>query len=275
MLRSLFLLLLFLLPAPCLAADAPVFPGKPTSWHGFDRYDFQVDGKPVLVVAPDKAAPGLPWVWHGEFFGHKPAPDVALLGKGFHIVYMSVPNMLGSPQAVAHWDVFYKELTGKYKLAPKAALVGLSRGGLYCYNWAAANPEKVACIYGDAPVCDFKSWPGGKGTGVGSRRDWQLILKLHGFKDDVEAMAYDKNPVDNLASLAKAKVPLLHVYGEADVVVPWKENTGLIAERYKELGGSIQLIGKPGVGHHPHGLEDSTPIVEFIEKHCTLPATAQ
>jgi hypothetical protein len=27
------------------------------------------------------------------------------------------------------------------------------------------------------------------------------------------------------------------------------------------------MIRKPGVGHHPHGLEDSTPIVEFIAKH--------
>ena len=37
------------------------------------------DGKNVLVVTPKQAAPGKPWVWHGEFFGHKPAPDIALL----------------------------------------------------------------------------------------------------------------------------------------------------------------------------------------------------
>ena len=87
--------------------------------------------------------------------------------------------------------------------------------------------------------------------------------------DDAEALAYDKNPIDNLAPLAKAKVPLLHVYGDADEVVPWDENTGIIAERYPKLGGEIQLIAKPGVGHHPHGLDDPTPIVEFIVKHST------
>jgi hypothetical protein len=27
------------------------------------------------------------------------------------------------------------------------------------------------------------------------------------------------------------------------------------------------LIHKPGVGHHPHGLDDPLPVVEFIEKH--------
>lgn len=258
--------------ASSVVADAPqvAFPGKQSEWNGFRRYDFAVDGKPVLVVAPERPAAGRPWVWHGEFFGHKPAPDIALLKRGFHVVYISVPNMLGAPSAVAHWNVFYKELTERYGFARKAALVGLSRGGLYCYNWAAANPDKVACIYGDAPVCDFKSWPGGKGKGKGSPRDWKLVLERYGFADDAAALAYDKNPVDNLAPLAAAKVPLLHVYGDADDVVPWDENTGVVAERYRQLGGSITLIAKPGVGHHPHGLDDSTPIVEFIAQHTGL-----
>jgi len=254
------------------APQWPAFPGKTSDWNGFVRHDFEVGGKKVLVVEPKEAAAGRPWVWHGEFFGHKPAPDVALLKRGFHVAYLQVPDQLGSPEAVRHWNVLYQELTGKYGLASRVSLVGLSRGGLYCYNWAAANPDKVACLYGDAPVCDFKSWPGGKGKGKGSARDWKLVLERYGFKDDQAAMDYDKNPVDNLAPLAKAKVPLLHVYGDADEVVPWEENTGLIAERYQKLGGSITLIAKPGVGHHPHGLEDSTPIVEFIVKHAMAPA---
>ena len=251
-------------------ADEAPFPGRQSKWNGFTRYDFEVDGKPVLVVAPATSAPGKPWVWHGEFFGHRPAPDIALLKRGFHVAYMRVPNMLGSPKAVAHWNACYSELTGKYGLAKKVALVGLSRGGLYCYNWAIANPDKVACIYGDAPVCDFKSWPGGRGSGKGSTRDWKLVLEQYGFKSDDEALAYEGNPVDNLAPLARHQVPLLHVYGDADEVVPWDENTGLIAERYRKLGGQITLIAKPGVGHHPHGLEDSTPIVEFIARHAAV-----
>ena len=246
----------------------PAFSGKQSDWHGFARFEFEVDGKLASVVTPEEAAPGRPWVWHGEFFGHKPKPDIALLNKGFHIVYLRIPDMLGCPDAVAHWNALYKELTGRHGLAPKTALVGLSRGGLYCYNWAAANPEKVACIYGDAPVCDFKSWPGGFGKGNGSPRDWKLVLQRYGFASDAEARAYKLNPVDNLAPLAKAGIPLLHVYGDADEVVPWEENTGLIAERYEALGGEIQLIPKPGVGHHPHGLDDPTPIVNFILKSC-------
>ena len=249
-------------------SDVPKpLPGKTSQWHGYRRHDFQVDGKDVVVVAPKTVAEGRPWVWHGEFFGHKPAPDIALLAKGYHIAYMRVPNLLGCPTAVNHWNQLYDELVNTYHFHPQPALVGLSRGGLYCYNWAINNPDKVSCIYGDAPVCDFKSWPGGKGKGKGSAQQWQLVMKVYGFETEAEALRYQGNPIDNLRPLAESKVPLLHVYGDADEVVPWEENTKVVATRYKKLGGSIQLIGKPGIGHHPHGLEDSTPIVDFILRH--------
>lgn len=249
-----------------------LFPGRRSKWQGFERYDFDVNGPMVTVVAPKTAAKGKPWVWHGEFFGHKPDPDVALLEKGFHIAYMRVSDMLGSPPAVKHWNAFYAVLTKQYGFNKKPALVGLSRGGLYCYNWAIANPDKVACIYGDAPVCDFKSWPGGKGKGRGDAKNWQLVMDLWGFKDEAEALAYKGNPVDNLDGLAKRKVPIIHVFGDADETVPWQENTGLVAERYRKLGAPIELIAKAGVGHHPHGLQDSTPIVEFILKYAAAPS---
>ncbi|MFZ2276225.1 MAG: GDSL-type esterase/lipase family protein [Prosthecobacter sp.] len=244
-----------------------VFPNQTGEWNGYAKHELTIAGKSVTVVVPKTVAAGRPWVWHGEFFGHKPAPDIALLGKGFHIVYMKINDMLGCPDAVKLWNQCYTELTNNYGLSTKPSLVGLSRGGLYCYNWAIANPDKVSCIYADAPVCDFKSWPGGKGKGKGDAKNWALVPKLWGFKDEAEALAYKGNPVDNLAPLAKNHVPLLHVFGDADDVVPWDENTGLIETRYKALGGSITLIRKPGVGHHPHGLEDSTPIIEFIAKN--------
>jgi lysophospholipase L1-like esterase len=246
---------------------APNLPGTRSDWHGFPRYDFEIGGRPVLVVTPNQPAPGLPWVWHGEFFGHKPAPDIALLHRGVHVVYTSIPDHLGGPQAVAHWNVVHHELTSRHGFSPKPGLVGLSRGGLYCYNWAIANPSKVACIYGDAPVCDFKSWPGGKGSGPGSAVDWQRVIERYGFRNEAEALAFPGNPVDNLAPLATAGVPILHVFGDADEVVPWEENTGLVATRYKALGGPITLIRKPGVKHHPHGLDDPSPIIDFLWTH--------
>ena len=249
-----------------VAWSAAKFSGKESKWHGFVRHDFKVDGRGCIVVSPVRAAEGNPWIWRARFFGHEPQVDVEMLKRGYHIAYCDVGNLFGNPQAVKHWDAFYELLTTKYGFAKKVALEGMSRGGLIIYNWAAVNPNKVACLYGDAPVCDFKSWPGGKGKGKGGGGAWQACLKAYGVTEE-QALKYEGNPIDQLKPLADAMIPILHVVGDADVVVPVDENSAVIAARYKALGGSIKVISKPGVGHHPHALKDPAPIVEFFTSH--------
>lgn len=244
------------------------FSGTKTRWNNFDRYDFRIDSRKCVVVVPDMTAKGRPWIWRARFFGHEPQTDIGLLEKGFHVVYMDVGNMYGSPAAVGHWDRFYEYLVEEHGFAKKVALEGMSRGGLIIYNWAAKNPEKAACIYGDAPVCDFKSWPGGKGNGKGSPSDWQRCIKAYGLTEQ-EALSYLHNPIDNLKTLAEHNVPLLHICGAADKVVPIEENTNIIEQRYNALGGTITVLAKPGVGHHPHSFRDATLIKNFILKHTT------
>lgn len=265
---SILPLILFALLTLTTAAEAAEFPGKQSDWHGFARFDFHHDGRKCIVVAPDESAAGRPWVWRARFFAHEPQADVALLKLGYHVVYCDVANLFGNSQAVEHWNQFYELLTTEHRFAKKTALEGMSRGGLIIYNWAAANPDKVACLYGDAPVCDFKSWPGGKGAGKGSAGAWQNCLKAYGLTEE-QALEYDRNPIDQLGPLAKAGIPILHVVGAADEVVPVAENTAIIEQRYRDLGGSIEVISKPGVGHHPHALKDPQPIVDFIVKYAT------
>ena len=233
-----------------------------SQWSGYQRLDFEVDGRAALLVRPKAPAPGAPWIWRTEFFGHEPQGDIALLGRGFHVAYLDVQNMYGAPVAMKHMDQFYAHVTRAYGLSPKPVLEGFSRGGLFAFNWAALHPDRVAGLYVDAPVCDFKSWPGGKGVGPGSPGDWQTLLKVYGLTE-AQALAYDKNPVDNLAPLAKAHIPILAIIGDADEVVPVSENINLVETRYKALGGKIQVIRKPGGKHHPHSLPDPTPIVDF------------
>jgi pimeloyl-ACP methyl ester carboxylesterase len=249
------------LSSHALEGGEPV--AKRSDWFGYQRLDFQVDGRQCLLVLPKRPAAGNPWIWRTEFFGHEPQADLALLGKGFHAAYMDVQNMYGAPVAMGHMDAFYTYLTSQRGLAPKVTLEGFSRGGLFAFNWAAKNPEKVACIYADAPVCDFKSWPGGKGRGKGSSADWDLLKKVYGFSED-DAMRYPLNPVDNLKPLAAAKIPLLLVCGEADTTVPIEENGRLVQKRYRQLGGPVTLIAKPFCEHHPHSLKEPAPIVDFI-----------
>jgi hypothetical protein len=56
------------------------------------------------------------------------------------------------------------------------------------------------------------------------------------------------------------------VYGENDAVVPYSENGKILKDYYIAHGKSsiLKVIGKPDCGHHPHGLSDPQPIVDFI-----------
>ena len=237
-------------------------------WHGFKQHNFKVDGCDAWVVEPKVARPGKPWSWCMEFpnaFTERCAAP-QLLTNGFYHVHIKVGNTFGCPAAVKHFNAFY-ELLDAHGLAKKAVLIGISRGGLYAYRFASEYPDRVAVIYGDAAVGDFKSWPGGKGKGQGSRGDWRALIKCYGFKDEAEALAYPGNPIDRLEPLAKAKVALIHVVGDADTTVPPAENAEIIEQRYKALGGTFEIIHKPGVNHHPHGLDDPTPVVNFILKY--------
>ena len=236
-------------------------------WEGFKKQDLLVEGRNAFLIVPKIPAPGKPWIWRTEFFGHEPQADLALLAHGFHVAYIDLQNLYGAPVAMGHMDALYSHVRQEFGLAPKVVLEGFSRGGLFALNWGAKNPQQVACIYNDAPVCDFKSWPGGKGTGKGSPGDWERLKSVYGFASDDEAIAYPRNPVDNLAPLAKQKIPLLHVCGETDDVVPIDENSRLVFQRYQALGGPMTLIAKPHCNHHPHSLKDPTRIVNFVLTH--------
>jgi hypothetical protein len=102
---------------------------KRSKWKGFDRLDFQLDGREALLILPPKADVGKPWIWRTEFFGHEPHADIELLGKGFHIAYVNVQNLYGAPKAMDAMDAFYDHVTREYGLMPKVVLEGFSRGG--------------------------------------------------------------------------------------------------------------------------------------------------
>jgi pimeloyl-ACP methyl ester carboxylesterase len=232
-------------------------------WYRFNRIDFKIDGKDCLVVFPKELAKGNPWIWRMRFFGNQPQADIALLEKGYCIAFMNLRNMYGSPSALDYMDKFYSFLTEKYNLNKSVVLEGFSRGGLFAFNWAARHPGRVGCMYVDAPVCDFKSWPAGLGKSKGSASDWEKLKKVYGLTEK-EALQYKFNPVDNLEPLAKTDIPIISVCGDSDRIVPFNENIGIVEAKYKKLGGKIKVIMKPGAGHHPHSLKDPGPIVNFI-----------
>src|SRR5207244_2376611 len=97
---------------------------------------------------------------------------------------------------------------------------------------AAENVDKVAAFAGVYPVCNIASYPSvAKAAGA-----YQMKA------EELQAHLAEHNPIDRLAALAKAGVPLFAIHGDVDKVVPLELNSGLLKERYTALGGTMELI---------------------------------
>lgn len=237
---------------------------KVSSFHGYACSDFTYHGRACKIVKPKRPAKDHPWIWRARFWGHEPQTDIALLEMGFHVVFCDVAELFGNKEAVQAWNEYYSFLTAN-GLAKKAALEGMSRGGVYIYNWAAENPGKVSCVYADNPVLDMKDWPARlRNNEASKRQEWETFKKDYGYTSDEEAMTFAGSPIDRVEQIVKGHYPMLHVCGDADEDVPMVLNTIPFEEKIKALKGDITVIHKPGAKHHPHSLVDPTPIVEFI-----------
>lgn len=244
------------------------FTGKKSDWKGFTKYTFQFSGKTAFVTEPKKALPGKPWVWRARFPGWHQDTDSILVSESYHVAHLNTEDQFGSPKAVKLWDKFYNYLIKSHDFNKKVALEGVSRGGLFIYNWAKKYPERVSCIYAEAPVCDFTSWPAGFGTGMGSEKAWKVLKTEYGFNSDEEAKAHTDNPLNNLGYLAKAKVPILHMISLTDSVVPPAENTFPLINEYLKLGGVATVVtctqGKQTLHGHHFPIETPRLVADFI-----------
>ena len=248
-------------PAPQVAALG-AFPGKKSVWNGYERYDFVCAGREAIVVVPQKAAPGKPWIWRPAFFGAFPSVDLALLKEGFHVAYYDLTHLYGSPRAMRLGDVFYERMVQRFGLSSKVTLEGFSRGGLAALNWAAHRPDRVACVYVDAPVCDLSSWPGRERSNL-----WADMLEEWDVTDGEVTPDFKGNAFHSLPALAKHKIPIIAVCGDSDKVVPYQDNMRRLRDRYASMGGVVEVILKPGCDHHPHSLEQPEAVVDFIKRY--------
>ncbi len=242
-----------------------------SKWKGFDRVDFEIANRQARLIKPFDPLPGNPWIWRARFPDWHTEADSILVAEGFHLAYVNTNNLFGSPSALKIWDEFYQWLIIQYDLQAKVALMGVSRGGLFIYNWAKNHPDKVSCIYAEAPVCDFKSWPGGFGTSKGNKSSWKALKSAYGFKSDLEARQYGNNPIDGLKSLAEAKVPVLHMIGLQDHIVPPEENTYLLVNKYIRMGGVAGIVPCTSYpqemeGHH-FPIETPRLVADFVKYH--------
>ena len=256
------------------ASGEKPFPGAKTDFRGYDRYDrIRTAAGHFSVVCPKEPAPGKPWLWRSPFWEairKVSDSDLKLVDEGYHVV-LAHGDVAGHPSGNANIDAAYELLTTEYGFSNKCSMSSMSRGTLSLFRWASANPEKVDSIYVDNGVCNVLSWPAGKlvpGSGSmasGAPSSWADFKRKFGYETDEEAIKTKESPIDQLEPLAKAGVPILMVCGNKDTAVPYEENDAIMEQRYKALGGSIKVIVENK--GHSHGMNDPTPVLEFIRKH--------
>ena len=208
--------------------------------------EFEVAGHRAFILEADSPAPGKPWVWYAPTLKRHPDPSHTwyfkrLLAKGVSVAGCDVGEVRGSPRSIQDFNRFHDEMI-KRGYSDKPVLLGQSRGGLMMLSWAVNNPGKVSAFAGIYPVCNLESWP--------LVRDQKSTLKDYGMDlEELRASLKRFNPTENLAALAEHEVPMFMVHGDSDGVVPLKDNSALIEDRYSKLDGPVTVKVIPGKGH--------------------------
>ena len=241
----------------------------------FERERFEVEGRPAFVILPDKDKPkrdgATPWVFYAPTFKNSLPSDRdegwmirRFLDRGIAVAGVDVGESYGSPNGRKAFTALHKHLVERYKFDKKASLLARSRGGLMLYCWAVDNPQKVRCIAGIYPVCDLASYPG--------------IAKACGAygltADELKEQLDEHNPIPRLGPLANAKVPIFHIHGDKDKVVPLAENSAALVKRYQELGGKAKLEIANGQWHNMwRGFFECQELVDFVIENAAAPST--
>lgn len=232
-----FLALATLMTLCSAETNAPVAPKKDLPLPG---EVFSVAGHTAFLMPAKAEGAAKPWVWYAPTLPNLPGVSESWMFEKFRDAGIAVAGIdagesYGSPAGRKLFTALYAELTSR-GYARKPVLLGRSRGGLQLLSWAEENPDKVAGFAGIYPVSNLSSYPG-----------IAKAAPAYALKpDELQARLAEFNPVERLASLAKAGVPLFAIHGDADKLVPLALNSGLLKERFAALGGAMQLIVPPG-----------------------------
>ena len=225
-------------------------------FHGFDRVIFDFNGYKAWICCPScEPIKGRPWTWTMQWAtAYVPRTNVLqMLRDGYHHVTIETFAHRMDEKGLEVSAEFQRFLVERLGFAPKAYLVGMSRGGFFSVRYAAKHPENVAKIYLDAPLLVFDGFKGDIGP-------WADKKPAEGWA------AMPEMPVNMAGKVAAAKIPVLLLYGGADNVVPPAANAETFAARFKAEGGDIKVVKRGMYGHHPHGVEvDETTIKDFFE----------
>lgn len=235
------------------------------NFYGFEVKEFEFEEKNAIIVFADKKNRTDKWLFKTEYFGAFPKLEVEMLKRGYNVAHVDNETRWCRDTDTERQIKFAEFLTKEYGFNKKCVPVGMSCGGMQAIFLAAKVPDKVAALYIDAPVINFLSCPGGLGKKISSIH-FDEFYQNRGISL-TELLSFRNHPLDHFHELSNANIPIMLVCGDSDNTVPYEENGKLLYDYYTKEGKIISLILKEGADHHPHGLDDNSPIIEFIEKY--------
>ena len=235
-----------------------------SEWNGYERLDFKFEGRGAVVVCPKVPTPEKKWLFKTEYFGAFPRFELDMLERGYYVAHVDNITRWCLPEDTDVKARFADFLHDELGLFERCVPVGMSCGGMQAVYFAAKYPKYVAAMYIDAPVLNLLSCP--CGVGMATDRLYAEFTKATGFTTS-DMINYRNHPIDHVGELLDANIPVFLVCGDSDKTVPYEENGLQLAGAYRARGGIIEEILKKDCDHHPHGLDDTTPIREFVERY--------
>ena len=240
-------------------------------WNGFTCEEFLFEEYPAWVVFPSKGTENGKLAIKTEYRNAFPnAIEIPLLNAGYHLCFIQNKNRFGTAEDLERKARFISYVQDKYQLEDKCVPIGMSCGGMIAIQFAAAYPEMVSCLYLDAPVVNFLSWPCGFGIGKGTNDNFSEILNALSLSNVEELLSYQDMPLHTIPVLVKNEIPVVMVAGDSDIEVPYCENGIFLQKAYETAEIALDVHIKQGRGHHPHGLENPEPVLNFILEHSTI-----
>ncbi len=239
------------------------------NWFGYNLEHKEIFCRDAIIVYPKEGTANGKWALKTEYFGAFPDAEIRLLEKGYHIAHIA-----SKTRWYVHEDNDARVELAKYMhqtlgLSKKCVVVGMSCGGMQGIYFGAVYPEYVSCMYLDAPVVNLLSVVFGLGR-TSTCKDLEVFQKQ--FVEDkkmtlADTISYREHPLDYIPRLVQHRIPVVLVSGDSDTVVNFEENGLFLKEAYEKEGIPLEVYIKEGGDHHPHGLPDNSPVVEFILKY--------
>ena len=237
---------------------------KKTEWQGFEALDFEFEGRKCKLVVPKEPREDKKWLYKTEYFGAFPSFEIEMLKRGYYVAHMTNITRWCPVEDTDARPRFCEFLIKEFGLAQKCMPVGMSCGGMQAVYFAAKYPQYVSAMYLDAPVINLLSCP--CGAGIAIKDLYPEFEKAMGITAS-DLINYRNHPIDNVPLLIENRIPAFLVCGDVDGTVPYVENGKALADIYKKSDVPFFEVIKKGCDHHPHGLDDNTPIIEFAEKY--------